>query len=151
MKNMKIITDLERTKATLLQYFELPETDLQKQYGIGKWTAKEVLHHIVDAETVMYDRVRRIISEPRQVIWAFRQDDWCKHLGYKKFPLEINKAIFMAVRMGVIHLAGQFYESHGSKEFVHSETGVRTLKDEFDKIVWHCEHHLKQIEIALNH
>jgi len=26
---------------------------------------------------------------------------------------------------------------------------VRTLKDEFDKVAWHNEHHLEQIDLAL--
>jgi hypothetical protein len=41
------------------------------------------------------------------------------------------------------------YEKDGHREFVHSETGVRTLKDEFDKVASHNEHHLQQIELAL--
>ena len=32
----------------------------------------------------------------------------------------------------------------------HSETGVRTLKDEFDKVVWNNEKHLEQIQKAVN-
>jgi hypothetical protein len=32
---------------------------------------------------------------------------------------------------------------------VHSETGVRTLKDEIDKVAWHNENHLAQIRAAL--
>jgi hypothetical protein len=33
----------------------------------------------------------------------------------------------------------------GHLEFVHSETGIRTLKAEFDKVASHNEHHLAQI------
>ena len=44
---------------------------------------------------------------------------------------------------------GLNYLPNGRREFVHSETGVRTLKDEFDKVAWHNEHHLEQIEQAL--
>ena len=65
-----------------------------------------LLHHLADAETVLFDRVRRVLSEPS-------------------------------------------YATHGHLEFVHSESGVRTLKDEFDKIAAHNEHHLRQIRIAL--
>ncbi len=36
-----------------------------------------------------------------------------------------------------------------SLEFVHSVTGVGTLKDEFDKVASHNEHHLEQIRLAL--
>jgi len=32
---------------------------------------------------------------------------------------------------------------------VHSADGVRTLRDEFDKVAAHNEHHLGQIRLAL--
>jgi hypothetical protein len=38
----------------------------------------------------------------------------------------------------------------GHLEFVHSETGIRTLKAEFDKVASHNEHHLAQIDSALS-
>ena len=52
-------------------------------------------------------------------------------------------------RDGIIHDARRHYDSSSHLEFVHSETGVRTLKDEFDKVAWHNEHHLEQIRRAL--
>jgi hypothetical protein len=53
------------------------------------------------------------------------------------------------MRAAIIYQAGLHYEKSGHREYVHSETGVRTLKDEFDKVAWHNEHHLGQIELAL--
>ena len=146
---MKLIEELEQTRDKTLLYFDLSEADLSKCYAVGKWNIKQLLNHIVDAETVMYDRIRRVISKPNQAIWGFDQDAWATGLDYNQFPLEINKDLFQSVRTAIIYLAEQYYESLGSNRFVHSETGVRTLKDEFDKVVWHNEHHLNQISQAL--
>lgn len=33
-----------------------------------------ILHHLADSETVLYERIRRILSEPRQVLWVFDPD-----------------------------------------------------------------------------
>jgi len=49
----------------------------------------------------------------------------------------------------MIFHAQMHYERDGHREFVHSETGVRTLKEEFDKVASHNQHHLQQIELAL--
>jgi hypothetical protein len=146
---MKLDEELVRTRDATLKYFELPESSLTGGYAPGKWTARQILCHLADAESVLYDRLRRVISEPRQVIWAFDQDAWAAGLDYDTFPMDISRALFAAAREGVIHLAKREYERLGSKEFVHSETGLRTLKDEFDKIALHNAHHLKQIERAL--
>lgn len=147
---MDIIDQLESTKKRVLEYFNLPETVLHKTYADGKWTIRQLLVHIADAETVLYDRIRRIISEqPRPVVWAFDQDSWAAHLDYTTFPLDASRQIFTGVREGVIHLAKRYYISHGDLTFIHSSTGLRTLKDEIDKVAWHADHHLKQIEEAL--
>ena len=49
----------------------------------------------------------------------------------------------------IIYNASKYYEQKGHLEFVHSVTGVRTLKDEFDKAAAHNEHHLAQIRTAI--
>ena len=146
---MDIITRLESARERTLGYFELSGEQLERSYAPGKWPVRWLLHHLADAETVMYDRIRRTISEPRQVLWAFDQDKWASGLDYRQMPLELSRRIYEAVRGGVIYQARLNYENNGLREFVHSETGVRTLKDEFDKVAWHNEHHLAQIETAL--
>lgn len=146
---MRILDDLASSRDRTLGYFDLPESRLGLTYAPGKWTVRQLLCHLADAETVLYERIRRAICEPRPVVWAFDQDSWVAGLDYTSFPLSINRAIFAAVRGGVIHLASRDYDRIGSREFVHSETGVRTLRDEFDKVAAHNLHHLAQIELAL--
>jgi hypothetical protein len=146
---MIILEDLERTRDETLQCFNLSAEDLAKRSAPGKWSVRWILHHLSDAETVLYDRIRRVISEPRQVIWAFDQDAWAEALGYEDRPLELSRTIYVAVRAGIVHEARRHYEKSGHREFVHSRTGVRTLKDELDKVVWHNEKHLEQIRRAL--
>jgi hypothetical protein len=98
---------------------------------------------------VLYDRIRRTISEPRQVLWAFDQDAWARGLDCAAMPLDFSRRIYQSARQGVIYLARLHYARNGHLEFIHSQTGLRTLKDEFDKLAWHKEHHLRQIDAAL--
>lgn len=149
MELIDLIEQYRATKEETVGYFGLSEADLKKNYTPGKWTVQEVLHHIVDAETVLYDRVRRGIANPDQVIWAFDQDKWCQKLQYQDYPLEIVRPIFESVREAVIFLANQYYEQFGKNTYVHSETGLRTVQEEFQKIAWHNQHHLDQIKRAL--
>jgi DinB family protein len=144
-----IIRRLESAREQTLKFFALSEVELARSYAPGKWTVRFILHHLADAETVLYDRIRRAISEPKQVLWAFDQDAWAKGLDYAQVPLDLSRRIYEAVRAGVIYQARVHYEKSGHLEFVHSETGIRTLKEEFDKVAWHNEQHLEQIEIAL--
>ena len=146
---VNLVKQLETTRDQTIALFSLSDADLALTYAPGKWSVRFILHHLADAETVLFDRVRRVISEPRQVLWAFDQDAWARELDYSRVPLAVSRGMYASVREAVIHYAGRYYESRGHLEFVHSETGVRTLKDEFDKIAAHNAHHLDQIRSAL--
>ena len=147
--DMDIVTRLEAARDRTLAYFDSSEAQLALTYAPGKWPVRFLLHHLADAETVLFDRIRRVISEPRQVLWAFDQDAWAKGLDYSQAPLDLSRRIYESVRAGVIYQARLHYARSGRLEFVHSETGVRTLRDEFDKVAAHNEHHLAQIDLAL--
>ena len=134
---MDIINKLEETRYRTLKYFEFGDDLLDRTYGPGKWSVRFILHHLADAETVLFDRIRRVISEPKQVLWSFDPDAWAAGLDYAQIPLDQSRRIYEAVRAGIIHQARMNYESKGHLEFVHSQTGVRTLKNEFDKVAAH--------------
>jgi DinB superfamily len=146
---MDLIRDLEATREETLRYFSLDQRDLSRTYAPGKWPVRFILHHLADSETVLFDRIRRVLSEPRQVLWVYDQDAWASGLDYSRVPLDISRRVYESVRNAIIYYAGVYYEPKGHLEFVHSVTGVRTLKDEFDKVASHNEHHLGQIRSAL--
>lgn len=146
---MQLIQDLEATRDETLRCFTHSEQDLARTYGPGKWSVKFILHHLADSETVLYERIRRVLSEPRQVLWVFDPDAWAKGLDYSQVPLELSRQVYESVRNAIIYHAGLHYDTHGHLEFVHSVTGVRTLKDELDKVASHNAHHLDQIRTAL--
>jgi hypothetical protein len=147
---MDIVTRLEAARERTLKGFDLSDEQLARTYGPGKWPVRFILHHLADSETVLFDRIRRVISEPRQVLWAFDQDAWAKGLNYSQMPLDLSRRIYDATRAGIIYQARVHYDMSGHLEFVHSETGIRTLRAEFDKVASHNEHHLEQIDSALN-
>ena len=146
---MALIARLEASRDETLSYYALNDADLAKTYGPGKWSVRYLLHHLADSETVLYDRICRLISEPRQVLWVYDQEAWAAGRDYARLPLALSRPIFESVRNATIHHVRQHYVSKGHLEFVHSVTGVRTLKDEMDKVASHNEHHLGQIRTAL--
>ena len=146
---MDIIEALERTRAETLKYFDLPDADLEKRYGPGKWSVRYVLNHLADSETIFFYRIRRVISEPNQVIWVYDQDAWAQKLDYSTVPLDLARNLYATSRDFIVHYARRHYDQSGDVTFVHSVTGLRTLKDEFDKVVWHNELHLGHVEEAL--
>jgi hypothetical protein len=147
---MDLIRQLEETRDQTVKFFALGEDDLARTYAPGKWSVRFILLHLADAETVLFDRIRRVLSEPRQVLWVFDQDAWAKGLDYSRLPLDMSSRVYEPVRNSIIYYARLYYESKGHLEFVHSVTGVRTLKQEFEKVASHNQHHLDQIRTALS-
>jgi hypothetical protein len=146
---MQLIRQLEETRDQTLEYFGLTEDQLARTYAPGKWSVRFILHHLADNETVFFDRIRRILSEPRQVLWVMDQDAWARGLDYSRLPLDLSRRVYQSVREAVIHYTRQYYREKGHLEYVHSVDGVRTLKDEMDKVASHNAHHLEQIRTAL--
>ena len=146
---MHIIQQLEETRDKTLRFFTLNERELARTYAPDKWPVRFILHHLADSETVFFDRIRRVLSEPRQVLWVMDQDAWAKGLDYSRVPLDISRRVYEAVRNAIIYYTRLHYHQSGHLEFVHSVDGVRTLKDEFNKVASHNQHHLGQIEAAL--
>ena len=146
---MQLIKQLEQTRDATLKYFALGEDDLARTYAPGKWPVRFILLHLADSETVLFDRIRRVLSEPRQVIWVYDEHAWSKGLDYARKPLQLARPVYESLRRSIIYLATLHYESRGHLEFVHSVTGVRMLKDEMEKVASHNEHHLAHIRRAL--
>jgi len=144
-----LVGELERTRDETLRFFALGDADLARTYGPGKWSIRYVLHHLTDSEVVFTERLRRVISEPTMVVWYYDQDAWATALDYATRSLEASRTVYDALRGAIIDDARRHYERHGATEFVHSKSGLRTLKDEFDKVAAHNEHHLGHIRMAL--
>ena len=82
MNKTTLINLLKTTQEKTLGYSNLSEKYLLRTYGTGKWNIKQILIHLSDAESILHNRLKRIISNPNQVIWAYDQDQWENVLQY---------------------------------------------------------------------
>jgi hypothetical protein len=147
---MDILDALDATRDETLRYFDLGNKELEATYAPGKWPIRFILHHLADSEAVFSERIRRVLGQGKCVLWVYDQDAYASGLDYHAMPIGLSRDIFAATRAALRFLAAEHYERQGHLEWVHSETGLRTLKMEFDKIASHNEHHLAQIRTALS-
>lgn len=150
MNKETLLKLLLKTKAETNSYFDLAENDLSKKYGQDKWNIRQILHHLTDTEMIFHGRLKKIIAESKQVIWAFNQDRWNDTFDYENAPLINKKQVFHLCRELNYELIDKYYNDYYQKEFVHNETGLRSLKDEFEKVALHNQAHLEQINMALS-
>lgn len=146
---MQLMHELERTRDETLRYFSLSEDDLARTYAPGKWSVRYLLHHLSDNETVFFERIRRVLSEHRPLLSVMDQDAWARSLDYSQVPLGIAHRVYEATREAIIYYVDRHYQQSGHLEWVHSVDGVRTVRDQFEQVAMHNEHHLGQIRRAL--
>jgi hypothetical protein len=146
---MDLLTALDKTRDETLRYHDLSDRELAATYAPSKWSVRFLLHHLADSEAVFSERLRKVLSEGKKVLNVYDQDAYALGMAYETLPLKLSRDIYSAMRAGNRHLAAKHYERDGHLEWIHSETGLRTLKMEFDKIANHNEHHLAQIRTAL--
>ena len=138
---MKYISKLKEQKQILDTLFDKKEI-YNKRYRKGGWTGKEVLIHLKDAETMFYERLRRLISESNPILWYFEEANWQKNLDYTKQDITLAKNVFMLTRDSIIEVIEMHLEKSGSKEAVHSRYGLMDMKELIERMIKHTEKHI---------
>lgn len=73
-------------------------------YGPGKWTLKEMLLHVIDAERVFAYRLLRVARGDATPLPGFEQDEWVPHSGANNRSLANLMVEFTAVRAATLAL-----------------------------------------------
>ena len=110
----------------------------------GKWSAREILCHLADVETVFAFRLRQTLSEPHHVIQPFDQDSWASQ--YEGFTAEAALDVFSAVRKWNEALIGNAHAEAFSKPVTHPERGQMTFQDIVETMAGHDLNHIQQLE-----
>lgn len=144
---MKQIEDLENYSRGI-EILNNSISNLQKEdFGLkpiaDKWSIAELIIHLVDADIVMSDRMKRIIAEDRPLLMAFNQDKWREKLFYVPEAVESSLLLFTANRLSTLFILDRLSEDDFKRTGIHSEAGLITLSDTLKKAISHFDHHMK--------
>jgi hypothetical protein len=79
-----------------------------RSYEPGKWTIKQVIGHLTDAERIFAYRMLRIARNDRTPIEGFDQDPYVLNGPFEHYPLPDLVAEFRAVREATLQLLRHF-------------------------------------------
>lgn len=94
----------QQLSETLILLRSLSEQHGTFRYGPDKWSAKEVLGHMIDTERIMSYRALRIARSDRTPIEGFEQDDYVKSGNFDKRSVVTLGREFEQVRRATISL-----------------------------------------------
>ena len=112
----------------------------------GKWSVRQIIAHLADAEMVGAHRFRQIIAEDNPTIIAYDQDAWARNLDYTRRKPKQSLESFRRMRAEnhelLKELPPETYERAGN----HSENGRMTLRQLVEGYVGHTESHARQLQ-----
>jgi hypothetical protein len=112
-----------------------------------EWTAREVIHHLADSESMAYIRLRRLIAEDDPLIQGYDEPEWARRLHYDR-PIQPSLAVLAAVRAASLQLLESLSEAEWSRTGTHSESGPYSVEGWLEIYAEHPRQHADQIRRA---
>lgn len=127
--------------AALEKLRALPEDKANHAYDAGKWSVKEVIGHVADAERVFSYRLTRIARGDKTPLSGFDENAWAKTAPHRKRPIAAVIDEMIAIRRASLALVDSLDEQTVSNVGLANNNSVSARA-----ICWimagHAKHHL---------
>lgn len=123
------------------------DAELDARPAPGKWSAREIVHHLADSETTSAIRLRLLLASERPVISGDDQEEFARRLFYDR-PIEASLEAFKAARRTSGEILDRMSEADWSREGTHSESGRYTVERWLEIYAAHAHDHADQIRRA---
>ncbi len=125
--------DLETRKRLVAQYKDgyravvdalagVTDAELDARPAPGKWTAREIVHHLADSEMTSAVRIRMLLATDKAAIVGYDQEEFARKLHYNR-PIEAALGAFKAARETTAELLDRLTEADWQREGTHTEHG----------------------------
>lgn len=121
--------------------------ELDGRAAPGRWTVREIVHHLADSEMTAGIRLRRLLAEDRPEIKGYDQDEFARRLHYDR-PHETSLELFKSVRDSTAELLERMQPADWLREGTHSEVGRYTTETWLTIYGPHAHKHALQIRAA---
>jgi hypothetical protein len=123
------------------------DRELDTRPAPGKWTAREIVHHLADSEMTSAIRLRLLLAEDKPHILGYDQDEFARRLHYDR-PIAAALEALKAARRTTAEILDQMTEAEWAREGTHSESGRYTVEHWLEIYAAHAQGHAEQIRRA---
>jgi hypothetical protein len=134
-------------RAVAESLLKISQEELDARPAPGKWSAREIVHHLADSEMTAAVRFRLLLAEERPAIKGYDQDEFARRLHYER-PHEASLELFRAARADTTELMACLTEADWLREGTHSELGRFGLDTWLRIYGPHAHRHAQQILVA---
>ncbi|MBI2832972.1 MAG: DinB family protein [Acidobacteria bacterium] len=125
----------------------MTDTELDVHPAPGKWSAREIVHHLADSEMTAAVRLRLLIAEDHPTIHGYDQDEYARKLYYDR-PYEASLEAFQAARAVTAQLLDRMTDAEWLREGAHTESGRYSAERWLEIYAEHAHKHAEQISRA---
>ena len=111
----------------------------------GKWSAREIVHHLGDSETTSAIRIRQLLTQDEPLIQGYDQDQFATRLRYNERDMAPALEAFRCARETTMQLLPSLSEDDWRRAGTHTESGRYTLEDWLRIYAAHAHNHAAQI------
>jgi hypothetical protein len=111
----------------------------------GKWSIREIVHHLADSEMLAAVRLRRLVAEDRPGLRATDVGGYVRRLFYDR-PVQNSLELFRVVRAATVEILDRMTDADWAREGIHTETGRFTAEKWLEVFSQHAETHAEQIK-----
>jgi uncharacterized damage-inducible protein DinB len=123
---------------------QLTEEELDRRPVDGGWTAREIVHHLADSETIGMIRLHRLLAEDHPLLPGYDEELFARKLHYDR-PVGASLELLRAVRSATSELLDWMTEEEWTREGIHSERGQFTVEDWLRTYAAHARDHAEQM------
>ena len=120
------------------------DEDMDAHPAPGKWSAREIVHHLADSEMTSAVRLRLLLAEERPAIRGYDQEAFARSLHYDR-PIAHSLLAFQAARSSTGELLDRMSEADWTREGTHSEHGSYSVERWLEIYADHAHNHADQI------
>lgn len=142
----RLIESYEGAPAALEQAIDgLPDPEWDFKPSPDRWSIREIVFHLTDADVNSYVRCRAAIAEPGKTIMPYDQDRWTGSLNHKGRSVKDALELFRLIRRTTGRLLRSLPEESWSRTIHHPESGVMTLEKWLEIYERHPRSHIDQM------
>jgi hypothetical protein len=123
------------------------DQELDAHPAPGKWSAREIVHHLADSEMTSAVRLRLLIASDNPAIAGYDQEEFAKRLYYDR-PIASALEAFKAARLTSAEILDRLSETEWLREGTHTEHGRYSVQRWLQIYAAHAHEHARQILVA---